>query len=113
MIYQYIDDKFIQDTIRLYSDTRTKRNLDKLKDINNELGELQQIMKKNIKDILDRGEKLTDMTDMSDEIRQGAKKLKIGAINLNRWYYWRTYGPAIVVILIVIVFYMLFRRWFS
>ena len=48
-------DKFIQKTRKLYLDTRTQRNLSKL---NSELNEVQNIMTKNIQEVLGQGEKL-------------------------------------------------------
>jgi vesicle transport protein SEC22 len=100
-------DKFIQDTIRVYSDTRTKRNLSKLKE---ELGEVQEIIKKNIKDLFDRGERLDSMADTSNEILLGSKKFRTSATNLNRMYYWKTYGP-VVIVLSIVIFLLYIKRW--
>lgn len=48
-------DAFIQKTKKLYSDTRTQRNLAKL---NDELYEVHQIMTRNVQEVLGVGEKL-------------------------------------------------------
>eukprot|EP00955_Chlamydomonas_euryale_P069521 360479-Chlamydomonas_euryale.AAC.7 len=48
-------DTFIQKTKKLYLDTRTQRNLAKLTD---ELGEVHNIMTRNIQEVLGQGEKL-------------------------------------------------------
>lgn len=48
-------DSFIQRTKRLYVDTRTQRNINKL---NEDLTEVHSIMTKNIQDVLGQGEKL-------------------------------------------------------
>lgn len=48
-------DTFIRQTKKLYSDTRTQRNLSKL---NEELAEVHSIMTKNIAEVLGQGEKL-------------------------------------------------------
>jgi vesicle transport protein SEC22 len=48
-------DTFIQKTKRLYMDTRTQRNLNKM---NEELAEVQQIMTRNIQEVLGQGERL-------------------------------------------------------
>ena len=50
-----LSDKFIQKTRKLYLDTRTQRNVNKL---NEELVEVQSIMTKNIQEVLGQGEKL-------------------------------------------------------
>jgi hypothetical protein len=48
-------DTFIQKTRKLYLDTRTQRNLAKL---NDDLYEVQQIMTRNVQEVLGVGEKL-------------------------------------------------------
>lgn len=48
-------DAFIQKTRKLYLDTRTQRNLAKL---NDDLYEVQQIMTRNIQDVLGIGDRL-------------------------------------------------------
>lgn len=48
-------DTFIQRTKKLYIDTRTQRNINKL---NEDLTEVHSIMTKNIQDVLGQGEKL-------------------------------------------------------
>jgi hypothetical protein len=52
------------------------------------------------------------MEKMSSEILTGATQLKKDATNINRYYYLRTYGPAIgiiiFIILIIILRYYLF-----
>ena len=48
-----LSDKFIQKTRKLYLDTRTQRNVNKL---NEELVEVQSIMTKNIQEVLGQGE---------------------------------------------------------
>jgi len=100
-------DTFIQKSKRVYSDTRTKRNLQILRE---ELNDVQEIVKKNIEEIIGRGNKLENMSSMSNELLDGAKKLKKKATELNTMYFWRTYGYIIVVLLIV--FFMLFLKFY-
>lgn len=100
-------DTFIEKSKRVYSDTRTKRNIQKLKD---ELEDVQQIMKKNIEEVIGRGQKLDNMNTMSSNLLDGAKKMKTRAVDLNKMYFWRTYGYLIVVFAIVIL--MLILRYY-
>jgi len=61
--YEFIRfDTFIQKTKKLYSDSRTQRNLDKL---NSDLREVHSIMTKNINDVLGRGQTLDCTTGLS------------------------------------------------
>jgi vesicle transport protein SEC22 len=52
-------DTFIQKTRKLYMDTRTQRNLSKL---NDDLFEVQQIMTRNIQEVLGLGDRLDRMS---------------------------------------------------
>lgn len=54
--YEFIRfDTFIQKTKKLYVDSRTQRNLDKL---NVELRDVQEIMNRNINEVIGRGERM-------------------------------------------------------
>ncbi len=97
-------DNFIQKTLRIYSDSRTKRNIQKLKE---DLNEVQHIMKKNIQDLFVREDQLSSMVSKSNEILSGAKNMKTKAVNLNRMYFWRTYGPLLVIAAIVVLVLLL------
>lgn len=48
-------DTFIQKTKKLYMDTRTQRNIDRL---NQDIAEVHSIMTRNIQDVLGQGERL-------------------------------------------------------
>jgi len=101
-------DTFIQKTRRVFADTRTKRNIQKLKE---ELGDVHQIMRKNVEEVIGRADKLDEMNRMSNSLLADAKDLKSGATKLNQMYFWRTYGPIIVVVFIVLLV-LLARYWF-
>lgn len=55
-------DTFIQKTRKLYLDTRTQRNLSKL---NDDLYEVQQIMTRNIQEVLGVGDRLDRKQSMN------------------------------------------------
>lgn len=57
-------DTFILKTKKLYSDSRTQRNLDKL---NSELRDVHSIMTKNINELLERGDRLERMLGVREE----------------------------------------------
>ena len=96
-------DTFIQKTKKLYVDTRTQRNLNKL---NDELNEVQDIMKQNIQDVLGRGELLSSVADKSSALRDESKKYAKDARYLNTRAMLRKYGPlAVVLLLVLAIFY--------
>ena len=101
-------DTFIQKTKKLYVDTRTQRNLNKL---NNDLADVQDIMKQNIQDVLGRGEKLDSVVAKSSSLRDASGKYAKDARNLNMRAMLRKYGPLAVVMLLVLgVLYWRFFR---
>lgn len=67
----YFKDTFIQKTKKLYQDTRTQRNISKL---NDELYEVQQIMTRNVQEVLGVGEKLDRKSSLD--------------LQLNSYYFW-------------------------
>ena len=92
-------DTFIQKTKKLYVDTRTQRNLSKL---NDELSDVQDIMKQNIQDVLGRGEKLDSVVSKSSALRDASGKYAKDARHLNTMAMLRKYGPLALVLLLVI-----------
>ena len=92
-------DTFIQKTKKLYVDTRTQRNLNKL---NDDLNDVQDIMKQNIQDVLGRGERLDTVMNKSSALRDASGKYAKDARHLNTLAMLRKYGPIAVVLLLVL-----------
>lgn len=90
----------------MYSDSRNARNLKKLYE---ELGDVQQIMKKNIKDLLDRGDKLSELDKRTTQVFEETKDFKKKATWLNRMHCIRTYYPVLIVLFVVA--FVLYIRW--
>lgn len=90
-------DTFIQKTKKLYVDTRTQRNLNKL---NEELSDVQDIMKQNIQDVLGRGERLDSVMAKSSSLRDASGKYAKDARYLNTRAMLRKYGPWAFVLLL-------------
>jgi len=101
-------DTFIQKTKRLYVDTRTQRNLNKL---NEELHDVQKIMTQNIQDVLGRGERLESVADKSRSLRDASGKYAKDARYLNTRAMLRKYAPIALVLLLVLgLLWFRFRR---
>ena len=58
-------DTAIQRTKKLYMDSRTQRNIDKL---NEDLSEVHMVMTKNINEVLGQGEKLDHISRMTGDL---------------------------------------------
>jgi len=99
-------DTFIQKTKKVYSDTRSQKNLHRVAE---DLSDVNKIMTKNISDILERGEKINSVAKKSDAILAYSEKYEKAAKNLNIGLLWRQYGPpALILVFILFVFYWRF-----
>jgi vesicle transport protein SEC22 len=98
-------DTFIQRSKKSYQDSRATQNLDKL---NDELRDVTKVMTKNIEDLLYRGDSLERMGDMSQRLREDAKKYKRAAVRINWELLLKQYGP-IGGVVFVIVFFLWWR----
>jgi vesicle transport protein SEC22 len=105
--YQYMSfETFITKTKRVYADSRAK---DGLHDVNNQLNDVKNIMNKNINDLLNRGENLNNLQDLSSSLREQSVKYKKYAKKINWDLLIKQYAPVAVVAL---VFLLLIYRWF-
>lgn len=93
-------DTFIQKTRKLYLDTRTQRNLAKL---NDDLYEVQQIMTRNIQEVLGVGEKLDQVSEMSSRLKSESRIYAEKAKDLSRQALIRKWAPVAVVVGIVLL----------
>jgi len=100
-------DTFMQKTKKVYQNTRTQHNLDRL---NTELNEVANIMTKNLENVLWRGEGLEKMSSLSDQLRYESQKYKKSARDLNLQLLLRKYGP-LVFIFIIISLVLYWRLW--
>ena len=91
-------DTFIQKTKKLYIDTRTQRNLNKL---NEDLSSVQDIMKQNIQDVLGRGERLDTVMNKSSALRDASGKYAKDARHLNMLALLRKWAPIAAIGLVV------------
>lgn len=100
-------DTFIQKTRKLYLDSRTQRNLQKL---NAEISEVHSIMTRNIAEVLGQGERLDRMTEMSNMLSQDARQFAVKAKDLYHQALIRKYLPMAVVGLVLLLV-LVYRFW--
>eukprot|EP01087_Luapelamoeba_hula_P024715 TRINITY_DN9506_c0_g1_i1.p1 TRINITY_DN9506_c0_g1~~TRINITY_DN9506_c0_g1_i1.p1 ORF type:complete len:213 (-),score=54.94 TRINITY_DN9506_c0_g1_i1:647-1285(-) len=102
-------DIFIQRTKKLYLDTKSERNLDK---VTKELGEATKIMTKSISDVLDRGKKISNVQEKSNQLVMESKAFEKDAKWLSTKMFWRKWAPVIIVLFIVLFCFYLRFAWF-
>ena len=83
-------DPLIQRKQREFRDARQQNS--KLQE---DLSEIQTIMRKNIDEILNRGEKLDHVSNISQELQQKSKDFKWGAKKLTWQARLQQYGPMV------------------
>ena len=100
-------DPIVQRIQREYRDARAaQRNKSQLQD---DLNEIQHIMRKNIDEILNRGEKLDHVSNISAELQQKSKDFKWGAKKLTWQARLQQYGPVVgVSSFVLLVLYLKF-----
>ena len=105
--YAYIKfDMVIQRRRKEFVDPTSRQNTTKL---NQDLADIQSIMKRNINEVLNRGEKLEHVSNISNNLVAESKKFKWGAKKLSWQAMLNQYGPiAAAGLFVVFVLYMKF-----
>jgi len=106
--YQFIKyDSVLQRKQKEFIDPTSRSNTNKL---NEDLMDIQSIMKKNIEEVLNRGEKLENVRDMSDNLVSKSKEFKWGAKKVTWQARVNQYGP--IVAMTVFVVFVLYLKFF-
>lgn len=93
-------DRIIQKKRREYSDPNSNSNIEK---INSDLQSIHSIMRKTIDDVLDRGNKLDEVTEMSKRLASDSKQLKWGAKKLSFMALLKQLAPMIVIVVVALI----------
>lgn len=107
--YAFIQaDPIIQRKQREFVDPKSSANSNKL---NQDLSDIHSIMRQNITQVLDRGEKLENVSQISSNLMSESKKFKWGAKKLSFWAKVNTYAPvAAMGLFVVVVLWLKFFR---
>ena len=68
------------------------------------------VMRRSIAEVLQRGDRLEDVSQLSSRIASESKKYARNANQLNLQLLWHQYGPLAIVAVVVILF--VYIRWF-
>ena len=103
--YPFIEfDSYIQKTKRKFQDNRRSSKVNLL---NTELNDIQRIMLKNVEDILNRGEKLSDVDLKVQDLRNQSKVFEKNASELNSNSMTAILTGSSILLLIFIIWYYL------
>jgi len=105
--YQFIKfDQFIQRKQKTFVDPSSRANTTKL---NEDLADIQSIMKKNIQEVLNRGEKLEHVSEVSSNLVEKSKEFKWGAKKLSFQAMVNQYAPIVAMgLFVLLVLYLKF-----
>ena len=101
-------DRIIQKRRRDYSDPNSSANMKKM---NEDLQSIQDIMRKTIDDVLDRGNKLDDVSVVSKNLADESKKYKWGAKKLSMMALWKQYAPLVAIGVLALLVLLLRFFW--
>lgn len=107
--FQFIHyDPIIQRKQREYRDQSTAaaaaaNNGGNKSQLTEDLSEIHSIMRKNIDEILNRGEKLDQVSNISQELRSKSKDFKWGAKKLTWQARMQQYAPMVIIALIIVI----------
>ena len=106
--YAFIQaDPILQRKQREFIDPKSTANAHKL---NKDLTDIHSIMRQNINQVLDRGEKLENVSQISSNLVSESKKFKWGAKKLTFWAQVNQYAPiAAAGLFVVAVLWIKFR----
>jgi vesicle transport protein SEC22 len=99
-------DQTIQRAKRQYADVRSQRNVARL---NDDLQEIEHIMKTNIAEVLGRGERIDELSSRSSRLQSDSMRYVQNARKLNYRLWLRKYAPlAAMGSLVAIILYLRF-----
>mmetsp|Transcript_4722 Transcript_4722/g.6485 ORF Transcript_4722/g.6485 Transcript_4722/m.6485 type:complete len:229 (+) Transcript_4722:104-790(+) len=99
-------DKFIQRKRKDYADPSSRSSMAKL---NDDLADIHNVMKKNIREVLDRGERIDHVATISSKLVDDSRKFKWGTKKLTLMALYQKYGPiAAIVLLGLVIIYIKF-----
>jgi len=106
--YAYIKfDKNIKKKGKEYANPTSRHNTSRL---NEDLSDIHSIMKKNIHDVLKRGEDINHMQSVTSNLKEQSSSFRWGAKKVSLMAQWQQYAPFVVVgvvlfIVLVLKFY--------
>ncbi|KAM7018027.1 vesicle-associated membrane protein 8 [Tautogolabrus adspersus] len=76
---------------------------DKVQTLKDQVDGVKNIMTQNVDRILARGERLDDLMDKSEDLREGAQHFKQTSQKVARTYWWKNVKLIVVIVVIVLV----------
>ena len=85
--------------VEFYSDPKN----DKIQKIKSEIGQVTQIMSENIDKMLERGDKIDNLVEKTENLEAQSHEFKSGATTLKRKMWWKRFMMTCAIILVVLL----------
>lgn len=92
-------DRVVQRIKREYADPSSKQNSSRLSE---GLADIQNIMRQNLEEVLNRGEKLENVSKISSRLVSESKRFRWSAKRLNILDAWKKYAPWLLALLLIL-----------
>ena len=92
---------YISRAKKVFSDFRSQKDLEQ---VNSDLSEVHNVMKRSIQEVLGRGEKLSDMQNLSSALQEGSSQFKKQSTAINRAAMIRKWAVFLVPLLLFVFF---------
>ncbi|KAJ8261182.1 hypothetical protein COCON_G00169050 [Conger conger] len=79
----------------------------KLNQVQDQVNDVKVILKDNINKVLERGEKLDDLIDKTDDLRATADSFQKTSTRVARKYWWKNIKMMIIIGVIVVIIIVL------
>uniref|UniRef100_A0A3Q3E6A4 Vesicle-associated membrane protein 8 (endobrevin) n=1 Tax=Labrus bergylta TaxID=56723 RepID=A0A3Q3E6A4_9LABR len=76
---------------------------DKVQTLKDQVDGVKDIMTQNVDRILARGERLDDLMDKSEDLREGAQHFKQTSQKVARTYWWKNVKLIVLIVVVVLI----------
>nr|XP_039273080.1 vesicle-associated membrane protein 7-like [Styela clava] len=76
---------------------------DQLSALQNQVGEVTGIMRQNVETVLERGEKLDDLVDKTEDLQNSATTFKVTSTKISRKMMWKNRKMMIIAVVVTLV----------
>lgn len=98
--------EFNREFRQILADVMDKHNSgkgDQLTALQNQVGEVTGIMRQNVEKVLERGDKLDDLMDKTDDLQASSNTFKVTSTKLSRKMLWKNRRMMIILAVVTII----------
>lgn len=89
------------------ADTNTQPSSSRVNQVQDQVNDVKVILKDNINKVLQRGERLDDLIDKTDDLQATADAFQRTSTRVSRKYWWKNVKMMIIIGIIVVIIIVL------